>query len=256
MSPELSNKEVSNTPNISIVIPVKNEAGNLKTLVEEIEETLTNQEHFEVIYVDDGSTDGTSEVLNALSESRPWLRRLSHGTSFGQSAAIRSGARAATGSIIVTLDGDGQNNPKYIPALVKTLRAGNGRTGLVAGQRRARKDSGFKKFQSRIANRVRSRILGDGAIDTGCGLKAFWRDVYLALPYFDGLHRFMPALVIREGYSIEFVDVVDRPRQTGRSNYGLMDRFWIGMIDLAGVYWLMRRKRRQTQASGTNAHDR
>jgi len=148
---------------------------------------------------------------------------------------------------VVTLDGDGQNDPAFMPALIRTLEAGAPRTGLVAGQRVGRKASGFKKFQSRIANAVRGAVLRDGTRDTGCGLKAFRRDVFLKLPTFDGLHRFLPALVRREGYDIGYVDVVDRPRAHGVSNYGMWDRLWVGILDLAGVWWLIRRKKRIPQ---------
>jgi glycosyltransferase involved in cell wall biosynthesis len=157
---------------------------------------------------------------------------------------VRSGVQAARAPLVVTLDGDGQNDPAFLPAIVRALEAGAPRTGLVAGQRVGRKASGFKKLQSRIANTVRGAVLRDGTRDTGCGLKAFRRDVFLALPYFDGLHRFLPALVAREGYAIGYVDVVDRPRGAGVSNYGLWDRLWVGILDLAGVWWLIRRKKR------------
>jgi hypothetical protein len=157
---------------------------------------------------------------------------------------VRNGVAVARSPIVVTLDGDGQNDPAFIPAMVRALEAAAPRTGLVAGQRVGRKASGFKKMQSRIANSVRGAVLRDGTRDTGCGLKAFRRDVFLALPYFDGLHRFLPALVQREGYAIGYVDVVDRPRAHGVSNYGLWDRLWVGILDLAGVWWLIRRKKR------------
>ena len=160
------------------------------------------------------------------------------------------GVAHARAPVAVTLDGDGQNDPAFIPALLKVLEAGAPRVGLVAGQRVGRKDTGFKKFQSRIANGVRGAVLRDGTRDTGCGLKAFRRDVFLALPYFDGLHRFLPALVRREGYEIGYVDVVDRPRRAGVSNYGLWDRLWVGILDLAGVWWLIRRKRRVPRGDG------
>jgi glycosyltransferase involved in cell wall biosynthesis len=150
--------------------------------------------------------------------------------------------RHARAPVVVTLDGDGQNDPAFIPALLKELAASPG-IGLVAGQRVGRKATGFKKLQSRIANGVRGAVLRDGTRDTGCGLKAFRRDVFLVLPYFDGLHRFLPALVRREGYDIGYVDVVDRPRHAGTSNYGMWDRLWVGILDLMGVWWLIRRRR-------------
>ena len=156
---------------------------------------------------------------------------------------MRTGVRAARGAICATIDGDGQNDPKFIPTLIRALEAGTPRVGLIAGQRVGRKASGFKKLQSRIANGIRRSILHDGTRDTGCGLKAFRREVFLALPYFDGLHRFLPALVRREGYDIAYVDVIDRPRRSGVSNYGFFDRLWVGIMDLAGVWWLIRRKK-------------
>jgi dolichol-phosphate mannosyltransferase len=156
---------------------------------------------------------------------------------------VRTGVRAARGVIVATLDGDGQNDPAFLPELISAIESGGGRIGLAAGQRVGRKDTAFKKMQSRIANSARNAILHDGTRDTGCGLKAFRRDVFLSLPYFDGLHRFLPALVRREGYDIAYVDVIDRPRRSGVSNYGFFDRLWIGIMDLAGVWWLIRRKR-------------
>jgi len=156
---------------------------------------------------------------------------------------VRSGVAAARAAIVVTLDGDGQNDPAFIPALLAALEQGAPRVGLIAGQRVGRKTTGFKRWQSRVANAVRGAVLRDGTRDTGCGLKAFRRDLFLALPYFDGLHRFLPALVRREGYDIGYVDVVDRPRQQGTSNYGLWDRLWVGILDLAGVWWLIRRRK-------------
>jgi dolichol-phosphate mannosyltransferase len=175
--------------------------------------------------------------------SRPWLRAVAHAASCGQSAAVRTGVAQARAAIVVTLDGDGQNDPAFLPALVAAIERDPG-IGLVAGQRVGRKATGFKKLQSRIANAVRGAVLRDGTRDTGCGLKAFRRDVFLILPYFDGLHRFLPALVRREGFTIGYVDVVDRPRGTGVSNYGMWDRLWVGIMDLAGVWWLIRRKKR------------
>jgi hypothetical protein len=150
--------------------------------------------------------------------------------------------------VVVTLDGDGQNDPVFLPALVAAIER-DPAVGLVAGQRVGRKATGFKKLQSRIANAVRGAVLRDGTRDTGCGLKAVRRDVFLALPYFDGLHRFLPALVRRDGYRVAYVDVVDRPRLTGISNYGMWDRLWVGILDLMGVWWLVRRKKRVPQVS-------
>jgi dolichol-phosphate mannosyltransferase len=236
-------------PAVSIVVPVRNEAGNITPLVTEIAAALGSHLGFEVIYVNDGSTDGTESELIELMAGRPWLRQITHMTSCGQSAAVSSGVRHARASVIVTLDGDGQNDPAFIPALLEALAAGGPRTGLVAGQRVGRKATGFKKLQSRIANAVRGAVLRDGTRDTGCGLKAFRRELFLTLPYFDGLHRFLPALVRREGYDIGYVDVVDRPRHAGTSNYGMWDRLWVGILDLLGVWWLIRRRRRVPQVS-------
>jgi glycosyltransferase involved in cell wall biosynthesis len=234
----------TNDPAVSVVVPVRNEAGNIGTLVAEIGKALGGLWPFEVVYVNDGSSDGSEEELKRLMALYPWLRRVRHKQSCGQSSAVRSGVQAARAPLVVTLDGDGQNDPAFIPALLKALEAGAPRVGLIAGQRVGRKASGFKKLQSRIANGVRGAVLRDGTRDTGCGLKAFRRDVFLSLPYFDGLHRFLPALVRREGYGIGYVDVVDRPRASGVSNYGLWDRLWVGILDLAGVWWLIRRKKR------------
>src|SRR3954468_14715902 len=231
-------------PAVSVIVPVKNEAGNIAPLIDEIVAALGAGARFEIIYVNDGSTDGTEAELAVLMASRPWLRQVKHAASCGQSSAVRTGVSHARAPVAVTLDGDGQNDPAFIPTMLKVLEAGAPRVGLVAGQRAGRKDTGFKKFQSRIANGVRGALLRDGTRDAGCGLKAFRRDVFLALPYFDGLHRFLPALVRREGYEVGYVDVVDRPRRVGVSNYGLWDRLWVGILDLAGVWWLIRRKRR------------
>jgi dolichol-phosphate mannosyltransferase len=228
---------------VSVVVPVRNEAENIAPLIAEIAAALDGRFAHEIIYVNDGSSDATAERLAAEMKARPNLRRIDHAKSTGQSAAVRSGVRAARGAIVATLDGDGQNNPAFLPDLIMTLEQGGERVGLVAGQRVGRKDTGFKKFQSRVANRVRKAILKDGTRDTGCGLKAFRRDVFLMMPYFDGLHRFLPALMRREGYEIAYVDVIDRPRHSGVSNYGFFDRLWIGIMDLFGVWWLIRRKR-------------
>ena len=228
---------------VSIVVPVRNEADNVAPLVAEIVAALDGRWAYEIIYVNDGSTDATGERLLELMKQHPQLRQLRHATSSGQSAAVRSGVRAARGDIVATLDGDGQNNPAFLPELIAAIEKGGSRIGLAAGQRVGRKDTGFKRWQSRAANAVRNAILKDGTRDTGCGLKAFRREVFLSMPYFDGLHRFLPALVRREGFDIAYVDVIDRPRHAGVSNYGFFDRLWIGIMDLAGVWWLIRRKK-------------
>ena len=247
----VTNAEVA----ISVVVPVRNEAENIGPLVGEIAAALEGRWAYEIIYVNDGSTDATAERLAEVMKQRDNLRQLRHANSAGQSAAIRSGVRAARGAIIATLDGDGQNNPAFLPDLISTLERGGERLGLVAGQRVGRKDTGFKKFQSRAANAIRGTILRDGTRDTGCGLKAFRREVFLMMPYFDGLHRFLPALVRREGLEIAYVDVVDRPRRSGVSNYGFFDRLWIGIMDLAGVWWLIRRKKPTPDVTEVTSHD-
>ncbi|HSV25905.1 MAG TPA: glycosyltransferase family 2 protein [Xanthobacteraceae bacterium] len=230
-------------PRISVVVPVRNEAGNIVPLIKEIVQALVTFAPIEIIYVNDGSRDDTEAELRSAMKTCGFLRQIRHEVSCGQSAAVRSGVAAARATIVVTLDGDGQNNPAFLPALVEALER-DPMVGLVAGQRVGRKATGFKRLQSRIANGTRKAILHDGTRDTGCGLKAFRREIFLALPYFDGLHRFLPALVRREGYRIAYVDVVDRPRLHGVSNYGMWDRLWIGILDLAGVWWLIRRRKR------------
>jgi dolichol-phosphate mannosyltransferase len=208
---------------------------------------LSGRWTFEIVYVNDGSTDGTEAELARLRAENRFLRQVRHAESCGQSAAIRSGVAAARAPVVVTVDGDGQNDPSFMPALIRSLEAGAPRVGLVAGQRIGRRATAFKRFQSRFANTIRSAVLRDGTRDTGCGLKAFRRDLFLRLPYFDGLHRFLPALVRREGFEIAYVDVIDRPRQHGVSNYGFWDRLWVGILDLFGVWWLIRRRRRVPQ---------
>lgn len=243
------------TPLVSVVVPVHNEAGNVIPLVGEIEAALTGLEPFEIVYVNDGSTDATGDELAGLMQTRPHLRRIDHARGCGQSAAVRSGVRAARAPIVVTLDGDGQNDPAFIPQMIATLEAEGRTCGLVQGQRVGRKDTGFKRFQSRIANRVRSFFLKDDTRDTGCGLKCFPREVYLALPYFDALHRFMPALVRREGFTLAFVEVKDRQRLAGASKYGFFDRLWVGIVDLFGVRWLISRRKRVPQVLEFDAQD-
>lgn len=233
---------VEGSPAISVVVPVHNEAENIPALADEIAAAMQGRS-FEAIFVNDGSSDGTETVLKKLGAARPWLRQIKHAQSCGQSAAIRSGVRAARAPIVATLDGDGQNDPAFLPKLVDVLQSAPASVALVNGRRLKRK-GGFKQFQSLIANKVRAAVLRDGTLDTGCGLKAFRRDVYLSLPYFDALHRFTPALVRREGYGVQYLDVVDRPRRHGQSHYGMWSRLWIGIVDLYGVFWLIRRRRR------------
>src|SRR5262249_405563 len=235
-------------PAVSIVIPVRNEAGNIAPLVDEIAAALDRNVTFEVLFVNDGSTDRTEAELIELMASRPWLRQIKHLTSFGQSAVVSSGVVQARTGVVVPAHGDGQDYPAFMPARLAGMTEAP-RIGLVAGQRVGRQANWFKKLQSRVANAVRSLVLRDGTRDTGCGLKAFRRGLFLALPYFDGLHRFLPALVRREGYDIGYVDVIDRARRAGTSNYGMWDRLWIGIVDLFGVWWLIRRRRDVPQVS-------
>ena len=204
-------------PAISVVVPVHRNR-QYRALIAEIATALQGRA-FEIVYVNDGSLDTTEDELRGLMAQYSCLRQIRHAQSCGQSAAVRTGVAAARAPVVVTLDGDGQNDPAFIPALISALETGGARCGLVAGQRLGRKDTGFKKLQSRIANAVRSAVLKDGTRDTGCGLKAFRREVFLALPYFDGLHRFLPALIRREGFEIGYVDVISRSRRHGTSNY-------------------------------------
>jgi dolichol-phosphate mannosyltransferase len=227
---------------LSVVIPVRNEAPNVAPLVREIAAALEGRLDYEIVYVDDGSRDETAAAVRALARDAPRLRLLRHRRSFGQSTAIRSGVRAARAPWIATLDGDGQNDPADIPKLWEMARAAPSEPPLlVAGHRARRRDSAMKRLSSRIANSVRRGLLGDGTPDTGCGLKLFPRALYLELPFFDHNHRFLPALVQRAGGRVLSVPVNHRPRERGQSNYGTLDRLFIGIVDLMGVMWLMRR---------------
>jgi dolichol-phosphate mannosyltransferase len=229
---------------LSIVVPVRNEADNILPLLAEIHAALEGGGDFEVVYVDDGSSDATRERLTEAMQRFPRLRVLAHRESCGQSAALMTGMRAAQGEWIATLDGDGQNDPADIPKLLAARDDAAANLQLVAGYRKTRRDAWLKRLSSRVANGVRSRLLGDATPDTGCGLKLIARRTCLELPYFDHMHRFLPALVQRNGGATISVEVNHRPRTRGASNYGLFDRLWVGIVDLAGVMWLRRRARR------------
>jgi dolichol-phosphate mannosyltransferase len=227
---------------LSVVIPVRNEALNIAPLVREIVAALEGGLDYEIVYVDDGSRDETAAAVRALAREVPRLRLLRHRRSFGQSTAIRTGVKAARAAWIATLDGDGQNDPADIPKLWQMAKAAPSVPPLlVAGHRAQRRDRAMKRLSSRVANWVRRGLLGDGTPDTGCGLKLFPRALYLELPVFDHNHRFLPALVRRAGGRVVSVPVNHRPRERGRSNYGTLDRLFIGIVDLIGVMWLMRR---------------
>ena len=230
---------------LSIVIPARNEADNIVALVEAIDRALVAHAPFEIIVVDDGSTDASVARLVECARTMPHLRVVRHDVSGGQSAAVHSGVLAATAPIICTLDGDGQNPPEELPKLAAPLLADtSGRIGLVAGQRVGRQDSWSKKLASRLANSVRGWLLQDGTRDTGCGLKAFRREAFLALPYFNHMHRYLPALFASDGWQIVHVDVSHRPRGAGRSNYSNLQRGLVGIFDLMGVAWLLRRRKK------------
>lgn len=232
---------------ISVVVPVHDESANVVALLDEIAAALGGHLRFEAVFVDDASRDDTRGVLLAYARSHPWLKVLAHRDNCGQSAAVLTGVRAARAPLVATLDGDGQNAPADIPALAARwhamAREHPGRPVLVAGWRTRRHDTGLRRLSSRIANGVRAWLLGDATPDTGCGLKVFARDDFLALPWFDHLHRFLPALVQRAGGVVASVPVAHRPRRAGRSHYGVHNRLWVGLVDLAGVMWLQRRAR-------------
>lgn len=245
-------KSLSNaTPEISVVIPALNEAAIIRELVERIDIALADAT-FEVIVVDDGSTDGTSERLLS---GQPHWRVLRHDRPGGQSAAIHTGVLAAAGTLVVTLDADGQNPPEEIPKLLAVWaeQKKDRSLGLIAGQRIGRNDTLSKRWASRAANAIRGRVLKDGTRDTGCGLKAIRRDVFLALPYFDHMHRFFPALVIRAGFRVAHVDVLHAAREAGQSKYSNWQRALVGIVDLIGVSWLIRRRKRVSPQELTDA---
>ncbi len=238
-------RNLSMAVTLSVVVPVKDEAENVEPLAREIAAAVAGEGRPELIFVDDGSTDSTAAVLKALKANLPELRIISHGRNTGQSRAVRTGVLAARADIVVTLDGDGQNDPADIPRLVALLRDGAdaSRIGLVQGVRARREDNMQKRIASRLANRFRRWMLNDSATDAGCGLKAFRRDMFLSLPYFDHMHRYMVALTLREGGEVRFVEVNHRPRLHGASKYGVVDRALVGVNDLFGVRWLQKRFR-------------
>ena len=230
---------------LSVVVPVKDEEENIDSLVEEICSALDGSCQYEIVYVDDGSSDETWKRLVDLSQGLSQLKIIRHRKSYGQSNAIHTGVKAARSSLIVTLDGDGQNDPADIPKLVKVFNAPNSPPDLqlVIGHRRKRMDSWVKRVSARVANGVRGYLLKDRTPDTGCGLKLFPREIFLRLPFFDHMHRFLPALIMRSGGAVVSVEVNHRPRKYGRSHYGIWDRLWVGLVDLCGVIWLQRRSK-------------
>ena len=230
-------------PDISVVVPVHNEQGAAGPLAREIAAAFEGRS-YEMVFVDDASRDDTLAELRGLMTELPALRVLSHGSNAGQSRAVRTGVLAARGAIVVTLDGDGQNPPADAPKLADLLASSPSSVALVGGVRAKRQDSGAKRQASLWANRIRRKLLGDDADDTGCGLKAFRRDIFLRLPYFDHIHRYLPALMIREGYQNLYLDVDHRHRETGQSKYTNWGRLMASLSDLLGVMWLKSRSRR------------
>lgn len=230
-----------NRIDISVIIPARDEVVAIGPLVREVGQALAGRD-FEVVVIDDGSQDGTGQMLARLESELPWLSVLRNDQSGGQSAAIRRGIKAARGDLIVTLDGDGQNPPDQIPLLLAPFAETDSTyLGLVQGERVARQDSAAKRWGSRLANSIRRSLLRDGVRDSGCGLKAFRREAYLDLPWFDHIHRFMPALVLRDGWHIRTVPVTHRERAGGQSKYNNLRRALVGIPDLFGVAWLIRR---------------
>lgn len=225
---------------LSVVVPVHDEAGSVRPLLREIHAALEGRVEFETVVVDDGSTDATLDHLRGAMNDDPRLVVVRHRTRCGQSAALHTGVRTARGMWIATLDGDGQNDPADIPRLLAEART-LGCPAMVAGNRRVRRDAWHRRAGSRVANTVRSALLGDATPDSGCGLKVFSRETYLALPCFDHMHRFLPALFRARGARVAIAEVNHRPRLAGRSKYGTLARAWVGLVDLFGVFWLQRR---------------
>jgi dolichol-phosphate mannosyltransferase len=231
-------------PNLGVIVPVRNEAPNVEPLISEIIEALNDGEPFEIIFINDGSDDETLSALTILMTKYKMLRVLNHEKSMGQSAAIATGVKASRATNIITLDGDGQNDPADIPLLLEKfgeIDKGPKDFLLITGHRTKRRDTIVKRFSSLFANAIRSGLLNDRTPDSGCGLKVFTRAAFLDMPQFDHMHRFLPALMMRRGGRVVSVPVNHRPRERGCSNYGLFDRLWVGISDLIGVMWLLRR---------------
>jgi len=226
---------------ISVVVPVHNEAENIASLIQEISSALKGKHEHEIIFVNDGSSDQTPALLQQLQKEYPQLHPIHHLQCCGQSTALMTGIKNAAYPLIVTLDGDGQNNPANINKLLRIYAGFKAEDVMLAGYRYLRQDTIWRRLSSMIANTVRSRLLGDKTPDSGCGLKVFSRDLFLSLPYFDHMHRFLPALVIRAGGKVISIEVNHRPRTGGSSHYGTLDRLAVGIVDLLGVIWLMKR---------------
>ena len=245
---ELASNLDCSLPMVSVVVPMLDEAENLSPLIIAIFNVLAPFCRFEVVLVDDGSKDETRAIALDLAGRFGGIRVIGHDSSAGQSAAIHSGVTAARAAIIATLDCDGQNPPENLTSILAPFLAAHppSRLGLVAGQRVGRKDSYSKLVASRFANKIRSAVLRDGTRDTGCGLKAFRKDAYMALPFFNHQHRYLPALFSRDGWQVAHVDVTHAPRLHGKSKYGNLGRALVGITDLAGVAWLIRRRKTAT----------
>jgi len=241
---------------LSVVVPVHNEIGNVGPLLSEVRAALDDRTEYEILCVDDGSDDGTGERLAALQQALPRLRVVHLSRHTGQSAAIVAGVEEARGTWIATLDGDGQDDPADLPRMLSKVRdpVAAPALRLVVGQRLRRRDTLVKRVSSRIANGVRARVLGDATPDTGCGLKLFSREAFMALPRFDHMHRFLPALFLQAGWQVASTPVTNRPRQHGRSHYGVLDRLGSGIVDLFGVLWLKRRALRPVTAETIDEH--
>ena len=239
---------------LSVVVPVKDEEENIAPLIKEICWVLDGLLEYEIVYVDDGSSDKTWERLVALSAKLSHLKIVRHRKSCGQSIAIHTGVKAARAPLVATLDGDGQNDPADIPRLLEVFNSPDSPVGLqlVIGHRRKRQDRWLKRISGRVANKVRGYLLKDRTPDTGCGLKLFPRETFLHLPFFDHMHRFLPALILRNGGAVLSVPVNHRPRKHGQSHYGIWDRLWVGLVDLLGMMWLQRRHKTAEVEEVTN----